>query len=374
MLPIRNSTRNRHLSGALLGTVALTIVLGTLVLPAAGGASARASGPTNTSEPAIGGRAEEGRTLNASQGAWHGSTPMSFAYHWVRCGPDGGLPDGSNCVFIGGANKSRYTLAGADVGFRMRVRVTATNSAGSATAASNPTSTVVGPPVNTSLPSIDGSLVTGSVITANPGAWVGRQPIEFSYRWLRCNTGGGACVSIGGATGRSYQLQSADLGHKMRFNLTARNAVASRTVTSGESPIVTEPLPAGAVKLPTGEISIPVTSVPRDQRMYVAQVGFTPNPVRSRKRVITVRVKILETQGCVVRDALVFLRSTPRVTTGGTEPTAMNGLATFQIVPLASFPAKIGNVQFFVKAYRTGDPPLAGVAGYRLVQVRIATR
>jgi hypothetical protein len=30
-------------------------------------------------------------------------------------------------------------------------------------------------------------------------------------------------------------------------------------------------------------------------------------------------------------------------------------------------------VQFFVKAYRSGDPALAGVAGYRLVQVRTAS-
>jgi hypothetical protein len=29
-------------------------------------------------------------------------------------------------------------------------------------------------------------------------------------------------------------------------------------------------------------------------------------------------------------------------------------------------------VQFFVKAYRSGDPPLGGIAGYRLVQVRLA--
>jgi hypothetical protein len=32
-----------------------------------------------------------------------------------------------------------------------------------------------------------------------------------------------------------------------------------------------------------------------------------------------------------------------------------------------------GNVQFFVKAYRSGDPPLGGLAGYRLVQVRVLT-
>jgi hypothetical protein len=345
-----------------------------LALPASGGASAAATAPKNTSEPAIGGRAEEGRTLDATRGNWTGSAPLQFAYRWVRCGADGGLPDGSNCVFIGGATSSKYVLVRADVGFRIRVRVTATNSAGSATAASNPTTTVVGPPVNTSSPTVVGNLVNGSVVTANPGSWTGRQPIQFSYRWLRCDTAGGNCVGIGGATGRSYQLRSADLGHKMRFSVTARNAVASRTMTSTESAVVTEPLPAGAVKLSTGAISIPAASVPRDQRMYVAQVSFTPSFVRSRDQVITIRVKVQDTRGYVIRDALVFVRSTPRVTTGSTQPTAMEGSVTFRLSPLATFPAKRGAVQFFVKAYRTGDPPLAGVAGYRLVQVRIDTR
>jgi hypothetical protein len=376
MVPSRETRSFVPIARILLAPAALVIAVVGLVLPASGGASAEATAPKNTAEPAISGQPEEGRTLSASQGTWSGSTPLSFAYRWVRCGADGGLPDGSNCVFISGATKSKYQLVRADVGFRMRVRVTATNSVGSATAASNATQAVVGPPVNTSPPKVEGTLVIGSVITADPGTWSGRQPIQFSYRWLRCNTAGGGCVSIGGGvgSGRTYELRSADLGHKMRFYVTAKNVIASRTALSGESPVVTEPLPAGAVKLATGEISIPVASIPRDQRMYVAKVTFTPSFVRSRTHPITVRVKVQDTRGYVVRDALVFIRSTPRVTTGATQPTAMDGSVTFQLVPLATFPAKRSAVQFFVKAYRTGDPPLAGVAGYRLVQVLIDTR
>jgi hypothetical protein len=375
MVPVHTLRRRRFGTPLLVASALLAGIAG-LALPASGGASAAATAPKNTSEPTISGAAEEGRTLSATQGGWSGSTPFSFAYRWVRCGSDGGLPDGSNCIFIGGATKSKYTLVRADVGFRIRVRVTATNSAGSATAASNATAAVVGPPVNTAAPTVQGSLVAGSVITANPGTWSGRQPIQFSYRWLRCNTAGGECASISGGVGagRTYQLRSADLGHKMRFYVTAKNAIASRTALSGESAVVTEPLPSGGVKLPTGEVSIPVTSIPRDQRMYVAQVKFTPRLVRSRKQAITVRVRVQDTRGYVVRDALVFVRSTPRVTSGATQPTAMDGWVTFQVVPLSTFPAKKGAVQFFVKAYRTGDPPLAGVAGYRLVQVRIDTR
>jgi hypothetical protein len=347
--------------------VAALALAAALVLPAAGGASAEATGPKNTGEPSIGGRADLGRTLSATRGSWSGSTPMSFAYHWVRCGPDGGLPDGSNCVFIGGATHSRYTLTSADVGFRLRVRVTATNSAGSATAASNPTGLVAGAPVNTAPPGIRGTFLVGQLLSASPGSWAGRQPIRFSYSWLRCDTAGGNCAAVG--NGSTYRLGSADVNHKMRLRVVARNAVGSQAADSGESPVVTVPLPAGAVRLRSGAISIPASSIPSDQRMIVAQVGFNPNPVRSRKHVINVKVKIQDTRAYVIRDALVFLRSTPLVTNASTQPTGMDGTVTFQVVPLASFPTHRTAVQFFVKAYRSGDPALAGVAGYRLVQV-----
>jgi hypothetical protein len=77
----------------------------------------------------------------------------------------------------------------------------------------------------------------------------------------------------------------------------------------------------------------------------------------------------------VIRDALVFIRSTPRVTTGGDrQVTTTDGWVTYQLAPNQNFPKPRSgyNVQFFVKAYRSGDPALAGIAGYRLVQVRLA--
>jgi hypothetical protein len=215
-------------------------------------------------------------------------------------------------------------------------------------------------------------MLTGSVARVDQGTWTGRQPISFSYQWLRCNSQGGDCVPIAGATGRNYRLATADVNHRIRFNITARNALGSLTVMSGESAIVTEPLPAGAMRLPSGEISIPATSVPRTERLIVSQVAFSPNPVTGRTRVLTVRVRVKDTRGFVVRDALVFVRSTPRVTTGGDRQVAtIDGWVTYQLVPNANFRARTGyNVQFFVKVYRAGDPALAGVAGYRLVQVR----
>jgi hypothetical protein len=218
-------------------------------------------------------------------------------------------------------------------------------------------------------------MLNGSLLTANPGAWSGKQPISYSYRWLRCNSAGGACASIGGATSSTYRLTSSDVGHKIRFTVTARNSIGSTTVTSGESPVVGEPLPSGAIKLPSGEVSIPASSVPSNQRLVVSQVQFSPGVVRSAKEPITVRVRVKDTRGYVVRDALVFVRSTPRVTSGGDrQATTTDGWVTYQLVPNGNFPQPRSgyNVQFFVKAYRSGDPALAGVAAYRLVQVPLA--
>jgi len=369
MISVRNSHTRFTVPLALLALASLAFLGGD-------GRAAPAAPPVNTAEPAITGRPEQGRTLTSSTGSWTGTQPLTFAYQWVRCGADGGRPDGGDCTIISGATGRRYQLVRADVDFRMRVRVTATNAQGTQTVASNPSAAVLGPPVNTSLPTVRGTLVSGSVVTADPGSWSGRESISFSYRWVRCNTQGGDCLSIGGATGRTYRLTSADVNHRMRFNVTGRNAVGSVTVLSAESPIVTEPLPAGAIRLPSGEISIPAASVPRDQRLIVSQVVFSPNPVTSRSQLITVRVRVKDTRGFVVREALVFVRSTPRVTSGGDRQIATtDGWVTYQLAPNANFRVRSGyNVQFFVKAYRAGDPALAGIAGYRLVQVRTASR
>ena len=361
---------------AIVAVVLLAIVaVCALALPTGDGEAAPTAPPTNTGEPTISGRAEQGRTLSGSPGSWTGTGPISYAYQWLRCGADGGRPDGGDCAIVSGATSRNHRLGSSDVGFRMRVRVTATNTDGSRVAASNPTGTVAGPPVNTAPPFPRGAMVTGQVVTAEPGTWTGRSPISFAYRWLRCNSAGGECASISGGTLRNYRVSSSDVGRKLRFNVTARNSLGSATVISTESATVTEPLPSGAIRLPSGEISIPAASVPSNHRLVVSQVLFSPNPVTGRNQVITVRVRTKDTRGFVVRDALVFVRSTPRVTTGGDRQVATaDGWVTYQLAPNGNFPQprRGFNVQFFVKAYRSGDPGLAGIAGYRLVQVRLS--
>ena len=71
--------------------------------------------------PGIVGSASEKETLTASTGSWEGSAP-TFTFQWSRCDRSG-----LNCVDIQGATDKSYTLTGDDVGYTIRVSVTATN-------------------------------------------------------------------------------------------------------------------------------------------------------------------------------------------------------------------------------------------------------
>ena len=154
-----------------LAAAALASLATVLALPGGGGAVTTAA-PDNTTEPRISGSAVVGSELTASQGSWTGS-PMSFAYQWVRCPRGGGLPTGADCATIGGATTTKYVVATADVDRRLRVRVTASNSDGSKTVASNATALVraadAGRPVNVQAPTLSGAAAQGQTLHVTPG-------------------------------------------------------------------------------------------------------------------------------------------------------------------------------------------------------------
>ena len=133
------------------------------------------------------------------------------------------------------------------------------------------------------------------------------------------------------------------------------------------SAAVKPPPPPGS-SIPVGDLKA------AGDRLVVASVGFNPNPVTSRTAPITARVKITARGGRPVSGAQVFMRATPRVVEGQTLTTQADGFVTLTLVPNQQFPQPRSgfNVQFFIKASRPGDPGLGGIAGYRLVQVRLA--
>jgi hypothetical protein len=99
--------------------------------------SLEAAAPENDLPPVVSGLAVEGSVLSGGRGEWAGSEPMSFDYVWLRCDP------GAGCEPIAGAQSESYRADAADVGHSLRLRVTATNGAGSIAAESVPVGPVV---------------------------------------------------------------------------------------------------------------------------------------------------------------------------------------------------------------------------------------
>jgi hypothetical protein len=112
------------------GTASAVSALSSIVAPAPGTAPSVVP-PSPTSAPTISGTPRQGQTLSASTGSWNGTQPLTYRYQWQRCNSSG-----ASCVAVSGATGVTYLLVSADVGATMRVAVTASNSAGSATSTS----------------------------------------------------------------------------------------------------------------------------------------------------------------------------------------------------------------------------------------------
>ena len=220
-------------------------------------------------------------------------------------------------------------------------------------------------PSNTARPTISGTPANGLTLTANRGRWRGTPAPTFTYQWLRCNAQAEGCVTILGATAVTYTASGADVARTLRVRVTARNSAGSASATSN----ATVQVGAGNV------VSIPASQVPREERLVVSDIRFSPNVVTSRNQVITARVLVKDTRGLLVNGVNVFMRATPRVTSGDTKLTGNDGWATLHFTPNQNFRVRTGyNVQFYIQAYRQGESLLAGIAGFRLVQVRTANR
>jgi hypothetical protein len=148
---------------------------------------------------------------------------------------------------------------------------------------------------------------------------------------------------------------------------TATTAPATTTPSTTSTPAG----PEGQVKLASGKTSIPISSVSLPARLIVDGVRFSPSLVASRGRPLAIRVHVSDTRGYVVRGALVFVRSTPLVTSTPLEQTTdQAGYVTLTAVPKQTFPLKRGyHVQFFVRVRKEGESLLAGVSSRRLAQV-----
>lgn len=84
------------------------------------------SAPVNLDGPTIFGPSNVGNTITSDRGGWSGYPTPTFTYQWRR-----------NGLNISGETGTTYVVQLADVGQNITLRVTATNSEGSAGATSN---------------------------------------------------------------------------------------------------------------------------------------------------------------------------------------------------------------------------------------------
>lgn len=153
-------------------------------------------------------------------------------------------------------------------------------SAGAAAAVVAPTSPAA--PVNTSRPTVKGTLVQGAVLTAVTGSWTGTPPPQYSYRWLRCQT---SCVAIPGATGRTYRLTAADVSRRMQVIVTAANLLGSTSAGSARTGLVRSAFrdPGATEKPPSGKARRLRSRIVIKGRLVDAGASFTSVAVRASR-------------------------------------------------------------------------------------------
>src|SRR5262249_35931075 len=148
--------------------------------------------------PDVAGTAHVDRELTAGQGRWTGTDPIDYAYQWQRCAANG------TCIDIAGATDRTYTPTGDDASSTLRVKVTASNAAGSTTATTDPPGSIgADAPGNVTAPSVTGTASVNQTLAIDDGTWAGTGPLTFSYQWQRC-TPGGDCTDVAGSTDRMY--------------------------------------------------------------------------------------------------------------------------------------------------------------------------
>jgi Tol biopolymer transport system component len=184
-----------------------------------------AQAPHQRASPPIAGANVVGQTISAGIGVWDGTLPLTYTYQWKRCNPPGDL---DSCVPIPGATQSTYIPTPDDIGFTLRVFVTATNFIGSDTQFSNHTFPIIDrqhfAPSTLVAPGVTGTAQLGRTLTADSGSFDGDTPISTTLRWQRCDATGAACRNIARATKRSYAPTAVDLGSTLRVAVTATNA------------------------------------------------------------------------------------------------------------------------------------------------------
>ena len=192
-----------------------------------------------TGAPVITGTAQVDETLTVDLSGIadsDGLTNVSYSYQWIR-------NDGNADTDIENETGLNYELSDDDVGKTVKVRVSFTDDRNfQETLTSNPTAAVAATPNSpaTGLPTISGTAQVDLTLTADTSGISdadGLTNVSYSYQWIRND--GTNDSDIGGQTGSTYTLVSADEGKtiKVRVSFTD-DAGNEETLTSAATAAV----------------------------------------------------------------------------------------------------------------------------------------
>ena len=223
----------------------------------------------NEVPPPVWGEPIELETVEAGAGSWAGTEASSYDYQWQGCETE----DTQSCLDIDGEAEPALKLRRAEVGQWIRVLVTATNAAGSATASSELIGPVeqLPPPVLTAAPSLSvlGPPAVGSTLMTDGGAWENVEASELEYGWLRCDSEGEECEEIEAAESPTYEIREEDVGFRLEAEVTAANFDQTVSATSELGPEIEESTGSAQGKM--------VYLDPHRERLYISDLeGESP--------------------------------------------------------------------------------------------------
>ena len=209
--------------------------------------AAKANSPA-TGLPTISGTAQVGETLTADTAGIEdadGLEDVSYEYQWQAGDTD-----------IDGATSSTYTLADADEGKTIQVRVTFSDDAEneeSLTSAATGAVTAKANSPATGAPTINGTAQVGETLTADTSGIAdadGLDDVSYSYQWIRSD--GGADTDIEGETASAYTLTTSDQGKAIKVKVTfTDDADNEETLTSEATAAVSAKANSQATGVPT---------------------------------------------------------------------------------------------------------------------------
>jgi hypothetical protein len=190
---------------------------------------------------ALSGPPQVGTELRAVHEDWAGTPPLTLIYQWQRR-----KSGDAEWTPVPRATSVTYVAALADVGSVLRVSVTGSNAAGTSTAHSPETPTILQapePPPSGIAVELGGPPQVGTELRAVHEDWSGTPTPLLSYVWERRQPGG-EWTPVPSATSVTYVAALADVGSVLRVSVTGSNAAGTSTAHSPETPTILQAPPA----------------------------------------------------------------------------------------------------------------------------------